>query len=87
MQHRQESIPRHGTAQEIVQAVIQYAVFSKSSDIHIEPLDDSVRIRMRRDGVLVYKTNGVSMRPLFKENRDLVTVRPVKGELKKGGGR
>lgn len=69
MQHRQESIPRHGTAQEIVQAVIQYAVFSKSSDIHIEPLDDSVRIRMRRDGVLV--TAAV----IAKEKLDTLTAR------------
>ena len=38
---------------------------------------------LRRDGVLVYKTRGVSMRPLFKENRDLVTIRPCKrGGLK-----
>jgi len=34
---------------------------------------------LRRDGVLVYKTRGVSMRPLLKENRDLVTVRPYPG--------
>lgn len=38
---------------------------------------------LRRDGVLVYKTRGVSMRPLFKENRDLVTIRPFDGRLKK----
>ncbi len=39
---------------------------------------------LRRDGVLVYKTRGVSMRPLFKENRDLVTIRPCqRGGLKK----
>lgn len=46
------TILRHGTAQELVDTLIQYAVFSKSSDIHIEPLDDGVRIRLRRDGVL-----------------------------------
>lgn len=34
---------------------------------------------LRRDGVLVYKTRGVSMRPLFRENRDLVTIRPYRG--------
>ena len=38
---------------------------------------------LKRDGVLVYKTRGVSMRPLFKENRDLVTVRVFDGRLKK----
>ena len=38
---------------------------------------------LKRDGFLVYKTRGVSMRPLFKENRDLVTIRPFDGRLKK----
>ena len=38
---------------------------------------------LRRDGFLVYKTRGVSMRPLLKENRDLVTIRPFDGRLKK----
>lgn len=38
---------------------------------------------LKRDGVLIYKTRGVSMRPLLKENRDLVTIRPYTGRLKK----
>lgn len=38
---------------------------------------------LRRDGYLVYKTRGVSMRPLFRENRDLVTIRPLTGRLQK----
>ena len=38
---------------------------------------------LKRDGFLIYKTRGVSMRPMLKQNRDLVTVRPVKGTLKK----
>ncbi len=38
---------------------------------------------LKRDGVLVYKTRGVSMRPMLKQNRDLVTVRPAAGRLKK----
>lgn len=38
---------------------------------------------LKQNGVVVYKTAGVSMRPLFKQNRDLVTVRPVTRELKK----
>lgn len=38
---------------------------------------------LQRDGYLVYKTRGVSMRPLFRENRDLVTIRPVTGRLQK----
>lgn len=38
---------------------------------------------LKQNGVLVYKTRGVSMRPLLKQDRDLVTVRPVTGRLKK----
>ena len=38
---------------------------------------------LKRDGVLVYKTQGVSMRPMLNQNRDLVTIRPVSGRLKK----
>ena len=38
---------------------------------------------LKRDGVLVYRTQGVSMRPMLKQNRDLVTIRPVPGRLKK----
>ncbi len=38
---------------------------------------------LNENGVLIYKTQGSSMRPLFKQNRDLVIIRPVSGELKK----
>lgn len=38
---------------------------------------------LKRDGVLVYRTQGVSMRPMLKQNRDLVTIRPISGRLKK----
>ena len=39
--------------------------------------------RLERDGFLRYKTRGVSMRPLLKEGRDLVTIRTFEGRLKK----
>lgn len=42
-----------GTAHEIVAALLAYAADSGASDIHVEPLDHAVRIRLRRDGVLV----------------------------------
>lgn len=38
---------------------------------------------LQRDGFLVYKTRGVSMQPLLKQDRDLVTIRPFEGRLKK----
>ena len=69
MQQEQNTIWLQGTAQEMVQAMIQYAVSSKSSDIHIEPLDEGVRIRVRRDGVLA--TAAV----LAKEKLDTLTAR------------
>jgi hypothetical protein len=47
------------------------------SDKHI------FEVMLERDGFLVSKTNGESMRPLFRQNRDLVTVRPKNGRLKK----
>ncbi len=36
-----------------------------------------------RDGVLVYKTSGKSMKPMLRQNRDLVTIRPPSSRLKK----
>lgn len=47
-----------------------------SSDSKIEKL-------LKRDGVIIYKTRGISMRPMLKQNRDLVTVRTFEGRLKK----
>lgn len=38
---------------------------------------------LARDGRLVYKTRGVSMEPMLRQNRDLVTVVPPAGRLKK----
>lgn len=38
---------------------------------------------LARDGVLVYKTRGISMRPLLRQNRDLVIIRPSTTRLKK----
>lgn len=38
---------------------------------------------LARDGVLVYKTRGVSMEPMLRQNRDLVTIRVPASRLKK----
>ena len=40
------------SVQEIVDDIIRQAVKQKASDIHIEPVDEGVRIRYRLDGVL-----------------------------------
>ncbi len=41
----------------IVEIVVAAAVASKASDIHVEPEEDSVTIRFRIDGVLVFVTS------------------------------
>ena len=38
---------------------------------------------LARDGMLVYKTKGVSMRPMLRQNRDLVIIRVPASRLKK----
>lgn len=38
---------------------------------------------LAQDGKLIYKTKGVSMRPMLHENRDLVVIVPPEGPLKK----
>lgn len=39
----------------IVSTILEYAVKSRASDIHIEPLEENVRIRYRIDGILQEK--------------------------------
>jgi type IV pilus assembly protein PilB len=39
----------------IVSTILEYAVNSRCSDVHIEPLEDKVRIRYRIDGILYDK--------------------------------
>ena len=38
---------------------------------------------LARDGVLVYRTRGVSMEPMLRQNRDLVVIRVPASRLKK----
>src|SRR5690606_27535706 len=39
----------------IVSTILEFAVNSRSSDVHIEPQDDRVRVRYRIDGILYDK--------------------------------
>src|SRR5436190_2571979 len=41
----------------IVSTILEYAVNSRASDIHFEPLEDRVRVRYRIDGILYEKLN------------------------------
>ncbi|MBR7032578.1 MAG: S24/S26 family peptidase [Clostridia bacterium] len=38
---------------------------------------------LARDGIIVYKTRGVSMEPMLRQNRDLVTIRVPDCRLKR----
>ena len=44
-------------------------------------MSDTFEEILARDGILVYKTRGVSMRPMLRQNRDLVTVRVPSSRL------
>ena len=46
-------------------------------------MSDTFEEILARDGILVYKTRGVSMRPMLRQNRDLVTVRVPSSRLKR----
>lgn len=57
------------SGQQLIEAILQYAAEQRSSDIHIEPLDTSVRVRLRCDGVLVPVCH------IPKERLDTMTAR------------
>lgn len=46
-------------------------------------MSDTFEEILARDGILVYKTRGVSMKPMLRQNRDLVTVRVASSRLKR----
>ena len=46
-------------------------------------MSSSIEEILRRDGVFVYKTRGGSMKPMLRQNRDLVTIQVPHSRLKK----
>jgi len=61
----------------IVSTILEYATNSRSSDVHIEPLSDKLRVRYRIDGILYDKLS------LPKNVRDSLTSRiKILAELK-----
>ena len=46
---------RQAPINKIVQTILAYAIKSRASDIHIEPLEDRTRVRYRIDGILYEK--------------------------------
>ncbi len=49
---KQETITEDAPVTKIVATILRYAAEGRASDIHIEPLDNQVRVRFRVDGVL-----------------------------------
>ena len=48
----QEVVLRDAPVAKIVEVILRNAIEGLASDIHIEPLEDSVRVRYRQDGIL-----------------------------------
>ncbi len=47
----------HDNAQDVVDSIFLAAIRNRASDIHIEPLSDRTRVRLRMDGVLIHQTD------------------------------
>lgn len=47
----------HDNVLDVVDAIFLAAIRNRASDIHIEPLSDHVRVRLRMDGVLIHHTD------------------------------
>lgn len=52
---KRQKVSAEAPIAKIVSTVLEYAVKSRASDIHIEPLEENVRIRYRIDGILQEK--------------------------------
>ncbi|MFA6185263.1 MAG: GspE/PulE family protein [Candidatus Shapirobacteria bacterium] len=55
MKLAEEKVTVEAPVSKIVTTILEYAVKSRASDVHIEPQEDSVRIRYRIDGILQEK--------------------------------
>jgi type IV pilus assembly protein PilB len=51
----QNKVEMEAPVAKIVSTILEYAIKSRASDVHIEPQEDSVRIRYRIDGILQEK--------------------------------
>ena len=55
MKKAQEKVAIEAPVAKIVSTILEYAIKSRASDIHIEPQEENVRIRYRIDGILQEK--------------------------------
>ena len=54
---QEENIQTSGDATNLIDTIIRVGMEKRASDIHIEPLEDSIRVRYRIDGELVTAAN------------------------------
>lgn len=54
-QKKVETVNREAPIARIVNTILEFAVKSRASDVHIEPLEDRTRVRYRIDGILTEK--------------------------------
>ena len=57
MSRKTEDISSYGDVTKLIDTIIVSAINKRASDIHIEPLEDSVRVRYRIDGELITVAN------------------------------
>ncbi|GIW62812.1 MAG: hypothetical protein KatS3mg090_0638 [Patescibacteria group bacterium] len=55
VQKKIETVNREAPIARIVNTILEFAVKSRASDVHIEPLEDRTRVRYRIDGILTEK--------------------------------
>lgn len=55
VKQKAEAVSSEAPVAKIVSTVLEYAIKARASDVHIEPQEDSVRVRYRIDGVLQEK--------------------------------
>lgn len=55
VQKKVETVNREAPIARIVNMILEFAVKSRASDVHIEPLEDRTRVRYRIDGILTEK--------------------------------
>jgi type IV pilus assembly protein PilB len=55
MKKAQEKVTVEAPVAKIVSTILEYAIRSRASDVHIEPQEENVRIRYRIDGILQEK--------------------------------
>lgn len=55
MKKAQEKVAVEAPVAKIVSTILEYAVKSRASDVHIEPQEENVRVRYRIDGILQEK--------------------------------